>query len=56
MLDQKDRLLIVDSMALLFRGFFATSGFGPLMQTKNGLYTNAIYQFTKYMMDVIKKI
>jgi 5'-3' exonuclease len=53
--EQKDRLLIVDSMALLFRGFFATSQFGPLMQTKEGLYTNAIYQFTKYLMDAVKK-
>ncbi|MEW9667497.1 5'-3' exonuclease H3TH domain-containing protein [Ammoniphilus sp. 3BR4] len=52
---QKNRLLIVDSMALLFRGFYATYGFGPVMQTKSGLYTNAIYQYIKYFMDAVKK-
>lgn len=50
------KLLVVDSMALLFRGFFATSVSGPIMQTSAGLYTNGVYQFTKYMMDAIKKV
>ncbi|WP_134700250.1 5'-3' exonuclease H3TH domain-containing protein [Ammoniphilus sp. YIM 78166] len=54
-MEYKNRLLIVDSMALLFRGFYATYGFGPVMQTKEGLYTNAIYQYTKYLMDAVKK-
>ncbi|MBP1930643.1 5'-3' exonuclease [Ammoniphilus resinae] len=51
---ETSKLLIVDSMALLFRGFFATSQFGSIMQTKDGLYTNALYQYTKYLMDAIK--
>jgi len=55
-MDNKEtsKLLIVDSMALLFRGFFATSQFGRIMQTKDGLYTNALYQYTKYLMDAVK--
>lgn len=43
-------------MALLFRGFFATAISGQLMRTKSGLYTNGVYQFTKYLLDAISKI
>ncbi|MBO8170778.1 MAG: 5'-3' exonuclease [Bacillaceae bacterium] len=50
-----NRLLIIDSMALLFRGFYATAVHGNLMQTRSGIYTNAVYQFTKYMLDAIRK-
>ncbi len=47
------KLLIVDSMALLFRGFFATAATGQFMQTSSGLYTNGVYQFTKYLLNAI---
>ncbi|WP_164984850.1 5'-3' exonuclease H3TH domain-containing protein [Ammoniphilus sp. CFH 90114] len=52
---EQNRLLIVDSMALLFRGFYATYGFGSVMQTTSGLYTNAIYQYIKYLLDAVEK-
>ncbi|WP_166242096.1 5'-3' exonuclease [Paenibacillus turpanensis] len=48
-------LMLIDSFALLFRGYFATAVTGNLMQTSTGLYTNGLYQFTRYMMDAIKR-
>lgn len=51
----KPSILLVDSMALLFRGFFATAVSGPIMQTSTGLYTNGVYQFTRYLLDAIKR-
>lgn len=48
-------LLIVDSMALLFRGFFSTAMFGNYMKTSKGLYTNGLYQFTRYLLDAIER-
>lgn len=47
--------MIVDSMALLFRGFYATAVTGEYMRTQSGLYTNGVYQFTKYLLDAIKR-
>lgn len=52
---QTGSLLIIDSFALLFRGYFATALHGNLMQNSKGLYTNGIYQFTRYMLDAIKR-
>lgn len=51
---QHNKLLIVDSMALLFRGYFATAATGQLMQNRLGQYTNGIYQFTKYLLNAIE--
>lgn len=48
-------LLIIDSFALLFRGYFATALHGNYMQNSKGLYTNGLYQFTRYMLDAIKR-
>lgn len=42
-------------MALLFRGFFATSYRGNFMETKEGVPTNGIYQFLRYLFDAIDK-
>lgn len=52
---QQPHLLIVDSFALLFRGFFATAIFNNYMQTSYGLYTNGLYQFTRYLMDAVQQ-
>lgn len=52
---QNNRILLVDSMALLFRGYYATAVSGPIMQTSYGLYTNGVYQFTRYLLDAIKR-
>lgn len=48
-------LLIVDSFALLFRGFFSMAVMGNYMRNTQGLCTNGIYQFTRYMLDAIKR-
>jgi len=53
--EQLESLLIIDSFALLFRGYYATALQGYLMQNSKGLYTNGIYQFTRYMLDAIKR-
>lgn len=50
----KPTLMLIDGMALLFRGFYATSYSGYIMKTKAGVPTNAIYGFVKYMQDAIK--
>jgi 5'-3' exonuclease len=47
-------LLLIDSFALLFRGFFATASVGNYMQNSQGLYTNGLHQFTRYMLDAIR--
>jgi 5'-3' exonuclease len=49
------KILLVDSMALLFRGFYATAVHGPIMQTTYGLYTNGVYQFTRYLLDAVRR-
>jgi 5'-3' exonuclease len=54
-MEQPKTLLLVDSMALLFRGFYATSVNGPIMQTSYGLYTNGVYQFTRYLLDAVRR-
>lgn len=53
---EQPKLLIVDSMALLFRGFFATAAVGQFMQNSVGQYTNGLYQFTKYLLNTIETI
>lgn len=51
--NQEKSILIIDSFALLFRGFYATAVSGNYMKTSQGLYTNGLYQFTRYMLDAI---
>lgn len=47
-------LLVVDSFALLFRGFFSTAVTGNYMRNSRGICTNGLYQFTRYLMDAIR--
>ena len=51
---EKNRVLLVDGMALLFRGFFATAFRGNFMKTSTGVPTNGIYQFLRYFHDAVK--
>lgn len=51
---EKNRVLLVDGMALLFRGFFATAFRGNFMKTSTGIPTNGIYQFLRYFLDAEK--
>ncbi|MEC5422559.1 5'-3' exonuclease H3TH domain-containing protein [Virgibacillus sp. C22-A2] len=49
----KNQVLLVDGMALLFRGFFATSFRGNFMVTSKGVPTNGVYQFMRYFLDAV---
>ncbi|MNZ80748.1 5'-3' exonuclease [compost metagenome] len=51
--DMKNRVLLVDGMALLFRAFYATSYSGYIRKTSTGLPTNAVYGFIQYFFDAI---
>lgn len=46
------RFLIIDGSSLFFRAFYAL----PLLKTKRGLYTNAIYGFVMMLENSIDKI
>lgn len=48
------KVLLVDGMALLFRGYYANSYGGFIRKTKAGLPTNAVYGFVRYLMDACK--
>lgn len=48
------RILLVDGMALLFRGYFATAYSGNFMRREDGTPTNGVHQFLKYFLDGIK--
>lgn len=49
-----ERILLVDGMALLFRGFYATSFTGNYMITSNGTPTNGVFQFLRYFTNAIE--
>jgi len=51
----KDRVLLVDGMALLFRAFYATSYSGYIRKTSSGLPTNAVFGFIQYFFDAINE-
>ncbi len=50
---EKKNLLIIDGMALLFRGYFGFSYGGFIRKTRAGLPTNAIYGFMKYFLQAV---
>ncbi|MDQ0299311.1 5'-3' exonuclease [Salibacterium salarium] len=49
----KDKVLLIDGMALLFRGFFATSIYGNFMYNDKGIPTNAVNGFIKYFLNAL---
>ncbi|WP_199690071.1 MULTISPECIES: 5'-3' exonuclease [Clostridia] len=49
----KHQIMLVDGMALLFRGFFATAFRGNFMKTREGVPTNGVYQFLRYFLDAV---
>ncbi|KQO18859.1 5'-3' exonuclease [Paenibacillus sp. Leaf72] len=55
MTEVKKRVLMVDGMALLFRGYYATSYSGNIRKTSAGLPTNAVYGFLLYFFDAINE-
>jgi len=52
--DAAKSVMLVDGMALLFRGYFANSYGGFIRKTKSGIPTNAVYGFVKYLIDACK--
>ena len=46
---KKEKFLILDGSSLVYRAFFAL----PLLQTKQGLYTNAVYGFTTMLIRLL---
>ncbi|GAB3796745.1 5'-3' exonuclease [Virgibacillus kimchii] len=50
---ENKQVLLVDGMALLFRGFFATAFRGNFMKTSKGVPTNGIYQFMRYFLNAV---
>lgn len=50
----KRRVLLVDGMALLFRGYYATAYRGNFMKTDSGIPTNGVYQFLRYFLNAIE--
>ncbi|GGJ85058.1 5'-3' exonuclease [Lentibacillus kapialis] len=55
MTTKQQNIMLVDGMALLFRGFFATAFSGNFMKTSNGMPTNGVYQFIRYFLDATER-
>lgn len=53
MTEQKEKVLLVDGMALLFRSFYATAMSGYFMINSKGVPTNGIYGFVKHLFTAI---
>lgn len=51
----KQRVMLIDGMALLFRSFYATAMSGYYMVNSQGIPTNGIHGFVKHMMTAINK-
>ncbi|UYZ11631.1 5'-3' exonuclease [Brevibacillus sp. WF146] len=50
-MNQPCKVLLIDGMSFLFRAFYASAWAGGYRQTSQGVYTNAVYGFTKMMLD-----
>lgn len=48
---RKEKFLIIDGSSLLYRAFFAL----PLLQTRQGMYTNAVYGFTAMLLRLLEE-
>src|SRR2546428_659817 len=53
-METTNKVLLVDGMALLFRGYFANAYGGFIRKTRTGVPTNAVYGFLKYWTDAIQ--
>lgn len=51
---EKQKLLLVDGMAILFRAYFATSFTGNIRRTSSGIPVNGVHGFVRYFMDAVK--
>lgn len=50
-MSQSGKFLLIDGMSFLFRAFYGSAWAGGYRQTSTGIYTNAVYGFTKMMLD-----
>lgn len=48
------KVMLVDGMALLFRGYYANAYGGYIRKTKAGLPTNAVFGFVRYLLDACR--
>lgn len=46
-----DKLVLIDGNSIAFRAFFAL----PLLKSRQGTYTNAVYGFTMMLMKVLEE-
>ena len=53
-LQGNERLMLVDSFALLFRGYYASAMMRPPTRNAKGHYTNGLQQFGRYLFDAVK--
>lgn len=53
--NDKDSILLVDGMALMFRAYYASAATGYIRRTKAGVPTNAVYGFMRYFWDAVQK-
>ena len=51
--NSNNKVLLIDGMALLFRGYYANAYGGYIRKTAAGLPTNAVYGFLKYFFDAL---
>ncbi|MGI6768075.1 MAG: DNA polymerase I [Bacilli bacterium] len=52
----KKTITLIDGNSLMFRSYYATAYRGIFMQTKNGLYTNALYGFCNMFISLIEDL
>lgn len=55
-MNQSNKVLLIDGMALLFRAFYATAVSGYYMINSKGIPTNAVHGFVKHMLTAINTI
>ncbi|GAB2548785.1 5'-3' exonuclease [Gracilibacillus alcaliphilus] len=53
-MNEKSHVLIIDGMALLFRGFFATAFTGNFMVNSKGIPRNGLFGFLNYFTNAIE--
>lgn len=55
-MSQSAKILLIDGMSFLFRAFYGSAWAGGYRQTSTGVYTNAVYGFTKMMLDYVELV
>lgn len=54
-LSNRQSILLVDGMALLFRAYYASVLSGFVKRTSSGMPTNAVYGFVRYLWDAVQE-